>query len=119
MKPTYLTVYLVIAEQTSWLTMEDERYLGFEPLWGRSTRRSDAAGSPAVEVGIKGKGGRSRQTEIAARSRRRIESIKCSLRAQSRLARPAPPRALSGMIGDVVRGNREQSRGLHSDAPKR
>jgi hypothetical protein len=29
----YLTVHLVILEQSSWLAIEDERYLGFEPLW--------------------------------------------------------------------------------------
>lgn len=65
----YLTVYLVIMEQTSWLTMEDERYLGFEPLWEDLRGDLKPPGPPAVEVGIKGKGGRSRQTEIMARSR--------------------------------------------------
>ncbi|HNN97851.1 MAG TPA: hypothetical protein PKI03_36555, partial [Pseudomonadota bacterium] len=65
----YLTVYLVIMEQTSWLKMEDERYLGFEPLWEDLRGDLTPPSPPSIEVGIKGKGGRSRQTELMARSR--------------------------------------------------
>jgi hypothetical protein len=66
----YLTVYLVIMEQTSWLMMEDERYLGFEPLW-EDLRGDLAVPSPATIAGpgAKGSTGRGRQAEILARSR--------------------------------------------------
>lgn len=66
----YLTVYLVIMEQTSWLMMEDERYLGFEPLW-EDMRGDLSPPSPPGGTGPpgRGKGGGGRQAELLSRSR--------------------------------------------------
>jgi hypothetical protein len=65
----YLTVYLVIMEQTSWLMMEDERYLGFEPLWENLRGDLEVPGATAAGGGAQGKKSGGRQADLLARSR--------------------------------------------------
>ena len=67
----YLTVYLVILEQTSWLSIEDDRHLGFEPLWeDLRGDLSQLAGPPALTGAASQKAHQaSREAALRARSR--------------------------------------------------
>jgi hypothetical protein len=64
----YLTVDLVILEQTSWMALEDERFLGFEPLW-ETTRGAVPVSEEEMAArrsGIGGAGGGRRAGAMAA-----------------------------------------------------
>ena len=67
----YLTVHLCILEQTSWLAIEDARYLGFEPLW--EDLRGDLTQLTLPDAGAGGSSSRvaaqAREAALAARSR--------------------------------------------------
>lgn len=69
----YLTVHLIILEQTSWLSIEDDRYLGFEPLW------EDMRGDLSLLA-------QSASTAGPSHSRAAAQAREAALRARSRSA---------------------------------